>query len=220
MLKNIITLLFLSASFYCHAQYSIAKECVGVKNDQKRLVCYDNAIKKEISNKSNAKATSEVIIPLEIKGFKLGVDAADTRKRLREDGCAIFDKNQCMRSGKYEKENNDLDTFAGQAVISLLADFDDEKLVKISIAMSSDAARAVFLALTEKYGQGMYEESEVKTKSGTETLRTTRTWKNGDDILIAASPAGKIDEMNITLVSSIYLQKRENQRKEKASKDL
>jgi hypothetical protein len=196
-----------------------AKACVALRENSKRLACYDLAMEAESSVPVSALGalSAESPIPLEIKSMTIGMPFEQVKAKFSGKECR---PTYCFHSRDVLNEG-ELDSFGGKPVTEFSGSFDGEKLTGLVLKMTLSTNGIVSL-LTTKYGSPVRTEKSYKTNTGANGIFTSWIWSHGDvQLKFASSDVGPTSEAAyLTLSSKSADKKAQEQKDKKAAKDL
>ena len=224
-LRSATTLLFVVAAIFgAPAIGQDIKECIPIKDNAKRLACFDRVTRSETSRKSAepkvAAPAAKTLAPLELKGVRPAMTMKDV-EALYPD----FSKNCsnqstatgviiCMHSlpeGRYatssygkerEEKYPELKSFAGQRIKYFAVSMRGELIESARVSLPNSAWLLVTTALREKFGPpAATETGTVQNRAGATFEQEELTWRDADIYLTAKKRGSDIDTMAIELRS-------------------
>lgn len=207
------------------------KTCTTIKENAKRLACFDAARKAELSLPTPPPPqAATTLVPLEVKELRLGMNTTEVdaivpgfsktcgkNQQLNVIRCThtipivptyvdVMLKTTTEETIKRLQAQADaypkLKTFADAPVKNFTVQKRDDMVASISLSLNNSSWLIVTQALMEKYGKPFSKESgTVQNRAGATFDQEKIIWRNGDQYVVAEKRTSQLDTMSIGLRS-------------------
>jgi hypothetical protein len=201
-----------------------ATPCASIKENAKRLACYDKAHETAQKLLPPAPVITKPRAPLELKGVdtssqmeQINALYPDFDKNCSTDpatqtrGCLhlIPDAKDLLKGGRYTLERfhryPDLQQFGGVPVKYFSVIFGPNPTPQaVSVTVSTTHWRIVKDALIEKYGPPQSAtDSTIQNRAGASFDQEVLLWTDGDKLLQASKRGRSVEDASVTLTSKV-----------------
>lgn len=222
-MKYIFCALLMLAAPNVHAQdKKQPPDCKTIKENAKRVACYDAGAKAAESVPIPPKSVKPVLLaPLELKSVKPGMQFSEvsilypTFEEMCGKSKSIPESKVCMHSiparipgkiGAYAQNQflkfPALQAFGSAPIRYFAVEHSNSIVTDVSVSLSNTHWQNTKTALIEKFGTAhLAETSTIQNRAGASFDQEVLTWDDGDLMLKATQRSTSIDDMSIQLGS-------------------